>query len=64
MVCSYSRIGMLNDPLRQERYLSALKGKIKDNSIVLSIGDCSLLPLIAASLGAKKVMYVVIFFIL
>ncbi|XP_075224124.1 protein arginine N-methyltransferase 7-like isoform X2 [Lycorma delicatula] len=55
LICSYTRIGMLNDPIRREKYILALKRKIDAESIVLSIGECSLLGLIAAYLGAKKV---------
>lgn len=48
---------MLNDPIRREKYLLALKRKVNTNSVVLSVGECSLLGLIAACLGAKRVSY-------
>ncbi|XP_070575003.1 protein arginine N-methyltransferase 7-like [Ptychodera flava] len=55
IVCSRQRIGMINDKARQDKYTAALRQVIRNDSIVLSVSDCSFLPLLAARLGAKKV---------
>ncbi|XP_015913660.1 protein arginine N-methyltransferase 7 [Parasteatoda tepidariorum] len=52
---SRMRIGMKNDMQRNNNYMSMLKEIISPSSICLSISDGSLLPLIAAKLGAKKI---------
>nr|XP_022342003.1 protein arginine N-methyltransferase 7-like [Crassostrea virginica] len=52
---SRSQIGMLNDPHRHDIYTSLLKQTLTPSSTVLTISDGSLLPLMAAKLGAKKV---------
>ncbi|XP_052231966.1 protein arginine N-methyltransferase 7-like isoform X1 [Dreissena polymorpha] len=53
---SRSRMGMLSDPARRDTYTRILKQHIKaGESTVLCISDGSLLPLMAARLGAKHV---------
>jgi hypothetical protein len=46
---------MLNDPMRRDKYAKVLRRLITPDSVVLSIGNLSLLGLLAAKLGAKKV---------
>ena len=53
---SRTRIGELNDKKRNDKYLQALKKKINPETICLCISDGSLLGLVAAKLGAKKVI--------
>lgn len=55
---SRTRIGMLNDPVRNKNYLKILEKIITPASVVLSISNGSLLPLVAAKLGAKRVFAV------
>ncbi|KAK2140166.1 hypothetical protein LSH36_1457g00024 [Paralvinella palmiformis] len=55
VACSWTRLGMLNDNERNNRYIECLKQVITNETVCLSISDGSLLPLIAAKLGAKKV---------
>lgn len=55
IACSRQRIGMLNDQTRNEKYISTLTKKVTNESICLSLSDSSLLPLMAAKLGAKHV---------
>ncbi|KAK6185183.1 hypothetical protein SNE40_007471 [Patella caerulea] len=52
---SRTRIGMMNDVKRNQVFISALKKNLSPSSICLCISDGSLLSLIAAQLGAKKV---------
>ncbi|XP_062594524.1 protein arginine N-methyltransferase 7-like [Saccostrea cucullata] len=52
---SRSQIGMLNDPHRKDIYYNLLKQNVTTDSVIMTISDGSLLPLIAARLGAKKV---------
>lgn len=52
---SRTRIGMLNDNKRRSVYLKAMKNVVNSDSVILSLGDCSLIGLQAAGLGAKKV---------
>ncbi|RZF44534.1 hypothetical protein LSTR_LSTR002307 [Laodelphax striatellus] len=54
-VCSRQRLGELNDPHRKLKYNAVLKKKVKSNSVVLASGDCSLMGLVAAKLGAEMV---------
>uniref|UniRef100_A0A8D2ZLX3 Protein arginine N-methyltransferase n=1 Tax=Scophthalmus maximus TaxID=52904 RepID=A0A8D2ZLX3_SCOMX len=49
------RFGELNDRLRTESYLSALRSVLREDSVCLSVSDGSLLPVFAHRLGAKKV---------
>ncbi|XP_002735081.2 protein arginine N-methyltransferase 7-like [Saccoglossus kowalevskii] len=58
MVWSRQRIGMLNDETRQQKYTKVLRQLINADSLVLSVSDNSLLALMAAKLGAKKVFTV------
>ncbi|XP_029637505.1 protein arginine N-methyltransferase 7 [Octopus sinensis] len=53
-----NRLGMLNDSVRNQVYVNELKKVINKDTVCLSIGDGSLIPLIAAKLGAKKVFAV------
>jgi len=49
-------VPMMNDKMRNEAYVAAMKGAIKSGSEVLEIGTGSgLLAMLAAQLGAKKV---------
>ncbi|XP_054287792.1 protein arginine N-methyltransferase 7-like [Macrosteles quadrilineatus] len=57
VTCSRTRIGMLNDPSRRQKYFSVLQKLVTPDSVVLSIGDTSLLGLQAACLGAKHVYH-------
>uniref|UniRef100_A0A8D2ZM32 Protein arginine N-methyltransferase n=1 Tax=Scophthalmus maximus TaxID=52904 RepID=A0A8D2ZM32_SCOMX len=50
------RFGELNDRLRTESYLSALRSVGQGDSVCLSVSDGSLLPVFAHRLGAKKVL--------
>uniref|UniRef100_A0A8D3DKD6 Protein arginine N-methyltransferase n=1 Tax=Scophthalmus maximus TaxID=52904 RepID=A0A8D3DKD6_SCOMX len=50
------RFGELNDRLRTESYLSALRSVGQEDSVCLSVSDGSLLPVFAHRLGAKKVL--------
>uniref|UniRef100_A0A8D2ZM15 Protein arginine N-methyltransferase n=1 Tax=Scophthalmus maximus TaxID=52904 RepID=A0A8D2ZM15_SCOMX len=50
------RFGELNDRLRTESYLSALRSVLREDSVCLSVSDGSLLPVFAHRLGAKKVL--------
>ncbi|KAL5021846.1 hypothetical protein ScPMuIL_001001 [Solemya velum] len=52
---SRTRLGMLNDEHRQETYCRALRKCVDSDTVCVSLGDGSLLPLMAARLGAKKV---------
>lgn len=54
-VFSRTRIGILNDLHRRNSYLKILKRLLTPDSICLCLDDASLLPLVAAKLGAKKV---------
>ena len=55
LACSRSRLAMINDPSRNEKYVTYLKQHIRPDSVCLSLGDSSLLPIIAARLGAKHI---------
>lgn len=55
LINSRTRIGQLNDHIRNKKYLAVLENTIDKNSIVLSISDGSLLGLAAAPLGARHV---------
>ncbi|XP_060604526.1 protein arginine N-methyltransferase 7-like [Ruditapes philippinarum] len=50
-----TRMGMINDPDRNKIFIDVLKKNISEESTCLCISDGSLLPLIAARLGAKHV---------
>ncbi|KAM8860586.1 protein arginine N-methyltransferase 7 isoform 2-T2 [Synchiropus picturatus] len=49
------RFGELNDKLRTESYVSALRSVVGEDSVCVSVSDGSLLPVFARVLGAKKV---------
>lgn len=51
-----SRIGQLNQSLRNKKYLRILEEEISNQSVVLSLSDGSLLGLSTAKMGAKKVI--------
>lgn len=55
MSLSRTRIGMLNDATRNTAYASALQKVVTKSSICLCLGAGSLIPYMAAKLGAKKV---------
>lgn len=57
-LCSHTRLAMLNDDARNEKYSAALQKVITPETVCLCVGNGSMLPLMAAKLGAKKV-YVV-----
>ncbi|KAG5338171.1 ANM7 methyltransferase, partial [Acromyrmex heyeri] len=50
---SRTRIGQLNDTVRNQRYVKALQKKITPNSVCLCVTDGCLLALVIARLGAK-----------
>jgi len=50
---SRTRIGQLNDTIRNEKYIRALRKKITPNTVCLCFSDGCLLALAAANLGAK-----------
>ncbi|XP_012224136.1 protein arginine N-methyltransferase 7-like [Linepithema humile] len=50
---SRTRIGQLNDTIRNEKYVQVLRKKITPKSVCLCFSDGCLLALAAASLGAK-----------
>ncbi|KAG1701356.1 Protein arginine N-methyltransferase 7 [Nymphon striatum] len=52
---SRTRVGMLNDQTRNDKYINILKKIISKNTTCLCISDGSLLPIMAAKLGAKHV---------
>lgn len=54
-LCSRSRLAMLNDDARNAKYAAALRRVVTGQSVCLCVGNGSLLPLMAAKLGAKKV---------
>ncbi|ESO03732.1 hypothetical protein HELRODRAFT_100002 [Helobdella robusta] len=56
IACSRTRVAMLNDVERNRKYIRALKKVINEDSVCFCTSDDSLLPLIAAKLGAKKVI--------
>ncbi|GBN22019.1 Protein arginine N-methyltransferase 7 [Araneus ventricosus] len=55
---SHARIGMKNDTDRNAKFITMLKEVVTPSSVCLCISDGSLLPLIAAKLGAEKVFTV------
>ncbi|EGI67279.1 Protein arginine N-methyltransferase 7 [Acromyrmex echinatior] len=50
---SRTRIGQLNDTVRNQRYVKALQKKVTPNSVCLCVTDGCLLALVIAKLGAK-----------
>ncbi|XP_055909924.1 protein arginine N-methyltransferase 7 [Eupeodes corollae] len=56
MTYSRSRIGQMNQSIRNKKYLKFLEETIDKSSVVLSISDGSLLGLASAKLGAKSVI--------
>jgi len=55
IACSRPRLGMINDTYRNDKYIQSLQKVVTPDTICLSISDGSLVPLLAALLGAKKV---------
>ncbi|XP_063970018.1 protein arginine N-methyltransferase 7-like isoform X1 [Lytechinus pictus] len=55
VVWSRPRFGMLNDQHRTNKFVTAMRKIITNDSVCLSISDGSMLPLLAARLGAKQV---------
>ncbi|KAM7396311.1 hypothetical protein PAMP_019360 [Pampus punctatissimus] len=55
LVWTRPRFGELNDKLRTESYVSALRSVLREDSVCLGVSDGSLLPVFAHMLGAKKV---------
>ncbi|KAI0213029.1 Protein arginine N-methyltransferase 7 [Lamellibrachia satsuma] len=53
--CSRTRIGMLNDACHNQKYLDVLRQVITPQTVCLCVSDGSLLPLMAARLGASMV---------
>ncbi|XP_031348627.1 protein arginine N-methyltransferase 7-like isoform X1 [Photinus pyralis] len=54
---SRTKIGMMNDNIRNKKYLSVLEKFVNADSVVLFVSDGFYLGLAAAKLGAKKVFY-------
>ncbi|TRY75974.1 hypothetical protein DNTS_010882 [Danionella cerebrum] len=55
LIWTRPRFGELNDELRTESYVNALRTIVKPDSVCLSVSDGSLLPIFAHLLGSKKV---------
>lgn len=55
---SRTRIGQLNDNIRNKKYLKILENEIDSASVVLNISDGSMFGLVAGKLGAKHVYYI------
>ncbi|CAL1545743.1 unnamed protein product [Lymnaea stagnalis] len=54
---SRNRIGQINEHERNSLFVQVLQKHISNETVCLVISDGTLLPLIAAALGAKKVFY-------
>jgi len=52
---SRTRLGQLNDELRNLKFVQALEQIVTPDTICMTLGDCCLLGLIVAKLGARKV---------
>ena len=52
---SRTRLGQLNDVKRNSIFVRALGKVVKEDTICLTLGDCCLLALMVAKLGARKV---------
>ncbi|XP_033179203.1 protein arginine N-methyltransferase 7 isoform X1 [Bombus impatiens] len=50
-----TRIGQLNDHIRNEKYIKALEKEVTPDTVCLCLSDGSLLSLAAIQLGAKKI---------
>ena len=55
LAVSRPRLGQLNDSERNQKYLRALEKVVGSETVCLTLGDCCLLGLIVAKLGAQKV---------
>ncbi|XP_077567980.1 protein arginine N-methyltransferase 7 [Stigmatopora nigra] len=55
LVWDRPRFGELNDKVRTESYVNALRSVLKEDSVCLGVSDGSLLPVFAHIMGAKKV---------
>lgn len=58
LVWNRPRFGEMNDQRRTEKYVSALREVLGEDSVCLNVSDGSLLPLFARLLGANKVFSV------
>ena len=54
LAVSRPRLGQLNDGKRNSRYLKALEKLVDSDTVCMTLGDCCLLGLLVAKLGAKK----------
>lgn len=52
---SRTRLGQLNDTKRTSIFVESLEKVVNNETICLTLGDCCLLALIIAKLGARKV---------
>ncbi len=55
VTCSHTRLGLMNDEDRNQKLIQVLQETVNEDSVCLSVSDGSLLPFMAAKLGAKKV---------
>lgn len=55
LAVSRTRLGQSNDQLRNLKYFQALEKVVDSNTVCLTLGDCCLLGLMAAKLGARRV---------
>ncbi|KAJ3662367.1 hypothetical protein Zmor_006721 [Zophobas morio] len=58
MTVSRTRVGQINDSLRNKKYISLLEKNVNRNSVILVLSDGFYLSLCAAKLGAKKIYYI------
>ncbi|GFO00204.1 protein arginine N-methyltransferase 7-like [Plakobranchus ocellatus] len=55
---SRTRLGQINSKKRNQVFIDAIKEHVTEDSVCLVVSDGSLLPLMAAGLGAKQVFYI------
>lgn len=55
LAISRSRLGQLNDSERNLKFLKSLEKVVGSDTVCLTLGDCCLLGLMVAKLGARKV---------
>lgn len=58
MAFARTRLGQVNDNLRNKKYIKVLEKNINNNSVVLVLSEGSFVSLAAAKFGAKKVYYI------
>lgn len=58
MAFARTRLGQVNDNLRNKKYIKVLKKNITENSVVLVLSEGSFISLAAAKFGAKKIYYI------